>query len=214
MTATTPTHHSDAMNPKPASDIVAFLPSYMRIGEPEKRNYKPERYELGYITEGLDESVTTAHREVQWWLNDILHGATDRRRWLTLYGKSGCGKTHLAVYAIAVLKANGKQAQKWGWSKLKGRLLDGSCPGLWDQVVGMPYLAIDDIGADFMSSERAAGVSASLLYDLLEVRLGKWTLITSNLTPAELPDMRIASRLKRGQNVLVDMTTARDFSNL
>ena len=202
------------MKPKPASDIVAFLPSHMRIGEPEKRNYKPERYELGYVTDGLDGSVTTAHRAVQWWLNDILHGATDRRRWLTLYGKSGCGKTHLASAAIATLKARDLRAQNWGWSVLKGCLLDGRHPGLFDQVAKMPYLAIDDIGADYMSSEKAAGVSASLLYDLLESRLGRWTLITSNLTPAELPDMRIASRLKRGLNELVDMTTARDFSNL
>lgn len=202
------------MTPKPASDIIAFLPSYMRIGDPGKRSYEPERYELGFVTDGLDASVLLAHRAVQWWLNDILHGATDRRRWVTLYGKSGCGKTHLANTAIATLRARGKRAQKWGWSVLKRRMLDSDSPGLWEQIANMPHLAIDDIGADYMGSEKAAGVSASLLYELLEARLGKWTLITSNLTPAELPDMRIASRLRRGLNEMVDMTGAHDFATL
>lgn len=205
------------MQPKPADEILRYLPAHMRIGEPEPRKYKPERYELGYVTDGipgLAPCVNTAHKAIQWWLNDILHGASDRLRWVTLYGKSGCGKTYLINTAIATLKARGKRAQKWGWSALKGRLLDGNSPGLWEQVADMPHLAIDDIGADYMGSEKAAGVSASLLYELLEARLGKWTLITSNLTPAELPDMRIASRLKRGLNEVVDMTTAKDFSTL
>lgn len=188
-----------------------LLPAYMRVAEPPPRAYKPVRYELGYCVEGLPECVTTAHRTIQWWLNDILHGCTERRRWVTLYGRSGCGKTHLVTAACAILAQQGRRAQKWNWAKLRDRLLSGAYPGLREQVQSIPYLALDDIGAEYTESGKTAALSASLLYDILEARLGKWTLITSNLKPADMVDVRITSRLYRGLNELVDMSGAGDF---
>lgn len=191
--------------------IPNYLPDAMRLTEPPKRAYKAERYELGYQTEGLAPSVDAAHKAVQWWLNDILHGCRERRRWLTLYGRSGCGKTHLLSTAGVVLRERGKRVQKWRWTRLRGMLVDGEHPGLMEQLVDMPYLLVDDIGAEYTASDRAAALSASLLYELLEARLGKWTLITSNLAPADMVDVRITSRLYRGYNELVDMRDAKDY---
>lgn len=182
------------------------------IGQP--RGYKPERYELNFETNGLDRSVNEAHRAVQWWLNDILHGEKHRARWVTLHGIPGCGKTHLVRNAIRVLRAHGKQAQLWSWGELRDRLLGDDSPGLWHHVATLPYLALDDIFTGYMESDKSAALNASLLYDLLEARLEKWTLLTSNLAPENMPDMRIASRLVRGMSEVINMQGAQDYGVL
>lgn len=195
------------------TNISEILPAWMVATEADlnsKRNYKPERYELGYQTAGLAPCVDEAHKAVQWWLNDILHGQKNRARWITLHGTTGSGKTHLVRAAIATLRAHGKSAQRWPWGELRDMLL-GDNPGLWHQVATMPHLALDDIFTGYMESDKAAALNASLLYDLLEARLGMWTLITSNLSPADMPDMRIASRLFRGLNEVINMQGATDY---
>ena len=52
------------------------------------------------------------------------------------------------------------------------------------------------------------------LYDLLNSRLGRWTVITSNVNLqgiAEDIDGRIASRMIRGGSVVVEVDDARDY---
>lgn len=52
--------------------------------------------------------------------------------------------------------------------------------------------------------------------DLLDNRLRKWTVINSNLSRAKLAlfwDVRIASRLTRDGNTIVDLSNVRDFCN-
>lgn len=188
-----------------------FLPAALRLAVPPPRGYMPVRYGLGFCTQGLAPCVDAAHKAVQWWLNDILHGCRERRRWLTLFGRSGCGKSHLALAARGCLLAHGRRVQAWNWVRLRERLLGGCCPGLLGQVQELPLLVLDDVGAEFAASGRAAGVSASLLYRVLEARLGRWTLLTSNLAPADWVDVRLTSRLYRGLNELVDMSGAEDF---
>lgn len=181
-----------------------------------RRTYKDVvRYELGYETQGLHKSVTEAHRAVQWLLNDVVHRETALKRWVSLMGASGCGKSHLAAAAVRVLREQGFRARRvqcWSWRKVMGRLLED--PGLMSWLADLHVLALDDIGTGFTASQKAAALNASLLYELLEARLGKWTIITSNLSPgdvAETLDVRIASRLYRGLNVIVDMSCADDF---
>lgn len=197
-----------------ALSIDKILPAAMRLGAVPERGYKPVRYELGYHTEGLAVCVNDAHRAVQWWLNDILHGFKEGRRWLTLYGRSGCGKSHLMTAASAYLKAGlpVRSVQCWNWGVLMGRLLGGECPGLMEQVQRMPVLMLDDVGSELVASERAQSVAMRLLYDVLEARLGRWTMLTSNLAPADLPDVRVTSRLFRGMNEVVDMSAAGDYA--
>lgn len=191
--------------------LPEFLPEALRLHEPPPREYKPEAYPLGYQTEGLAPCVREAHRAVQWWLNDILHGCRERRRWLTLFGRSGCGKSHLAQAARACLKGYKRKVSLFNWSAMRDELLSDPQGGLMEYAQGRPILVLDDVGAEYMASERAERMSASLLYRLLEARLGKWTLLTSNLAPADWVDVRITSRLYRGLNELVDMSGAADY---
>lgn len=198
--------------------ITAVLPDYLtatKEAQSSKRDYKPVRYDLSYETEGLAPCVNEAHRAIQWWLNDALEGVQERVRWVTLHGSPGCGKTHLVRAATALIRANGKRAQTWKWRKLLDMLHDEvHYPGLWHWVTEMPYLALDDVFTGFMASEKATALQTSTLYDLLEDRLDKWTLITSNLSPDEMPDVRLASRLFRGNNVVVNMQGAADYAIL
>ena len=49
----------------------------------------------------------------------------------------------------------------------------------------------------------------------VDARLGKWTVITCNFSREEIAehmDVRIASRLGRGNNVIVDGICVRDYS--
>ena len=191
-------------------NIAQILPQWMQATneQDEGREYEMERYELGFRTDNLAPSVKEAYDAVQLWLNDILHGETARARWVTLHGAPGCGKSHLCIGAIGILKNNGKRAQKWSWIKLRDRIFSGEGSELIRWITKMPYLAIDD----FLSDDRAKGASVSLLYELMEARLGKWTLLTTNLVPDDIQDARITSRLVRGRNVVVDMQDADDYS--
>jgi DNA replication protein DnaC len=72
------------------------------------------------------------------------------------------------------------------------------------------FVALDDIGA-----ERASDFSVSKLDQVVDARLGKWTVITCNFSREEIAehmDVRIASRLGRGKNVIVDGIFVRDYS--
>jgi hypothetical protein len=55
--------------------------------------------------------------------------------------------------------------------------------------------------------ERASDFSVSKLNQVIDARLGKWTVITCNFSREEIAqrmDVRLASRLGRGKNVIVD----------
>lgn len=63
-------------------------------------------------------------------------------------------------------------------------------------------LAFDDLGA----SRDKTDFVPEAIYRLAASRLGKWTIWTTNFTPAEIADRldaRLASRLLRDDNVLV-----------
>ena len=205
------------MTPQGIGNILPVTLTQLHNAEnAPRRSYRcAVRYDLGYETEGLHPSVTEAHRAVQWLLNDVVHRETALKRWVSLMGASGCGKSHLAAAAVRVLREQGFRARRvqcWSWRKVMGRLLED--PGLMSWLADLHVLALDDIGTGFTASQKAAALNASLLYELLEARLGKWTIITSNLSPgdvAETLDVRIASRLYRGLNVIVDMSCADDF---
>ncbi len=181
-----------------------------------QRTYKgATKYELDYETAGLHMSVYEAFRATQWFLNDIQHKQTHLRRWLSLLGASGCGKTHLARKVVEVLKAEGRGerfVQFWSWRGAMQHVLADGAVMRW--LIDRPVLVLDDIGTGFTESTKARALNASLLYELLEGRLGKWTFLTSNLAPAHIEeqlDARIASRLYRGFNEIVNMSEAGDY---
>lgn len=191
-----------------------LIPRVLRRTEPGRREYKPRRYELFFETEGLAPCVTAAHRAVQWFINDVAHREEARRRWVTLFGRSGCGKTHLMLMAELRLREElpARSVQAWGWGDLLGKMLDGAHPGLLEQVQELPVLMLDDVGAELMESARWQSLCMRTLLEVLDARLGRWTMLSSNLAPEDMPDARVASRLFRGLNEVVDMRGADDYA--
>ena len=96
-----------------------------------------------------------------------------------------------------------------GWRKIVDHLRDGDYE-IMHAVCDDWFVALDDIGA-----ERSSDFSVSKLDQIIDARLGKWTVITCNFTReqiAEHMDVRIASRLGRGKNVIVDDINVLDYS--
>lgn len=205
------------MTPQGIGNILPVtLTQLHNEGNAPRRTYRcAVRYDLGYETDGLHPSVTEAHRAIQWFLNDVVNRQRNLSRWVSLMGASGCGKSHLAAAAVRVLHNLGfgdTRVQMWTWRNAMRRMMDDSGVMYW--LADLHVLVLDDIGTGFTASSKAAALTSSLLYDLLEARLGKWTILTSNLSPgdiAETLDVRIASRLYRGKNVIIDMTHASDY---
>lgn len=175
-----------------------------------------KQFDLNWVTPSwLSEDVRLMHREAQWFLNDLAHRRGKFKmapRWLVLCGPSGCGKSHLAQEirntARRELGFDERTAQMWKCSRYAERLRNG----YWDfqeHLMRLPLLVLDDLGA-----EQASDMWLGKLFDLLDGRLDKWTVITSNLSVsdvAEKLDVRIASRFRRGDNVLVSVKRAEDF---
>ncbi len=207
------------MTPQTTAKILAspqMVDSLQSAGKDiRERPYKPICYPLAFKVDGLAPCVRAAHQAVQWWLNDIMHSQHDRRRWVTLYGKTGTGKTHLAKMARAVIMNSGRRVMFRRW----GAALDAMLSGEWElmgEMARVPVLILDDVGMEYMGSDKSREINAAKLGELLDARLGMWTLITSNLTPEQLAhalggDTRVSSRLYRGGSELVDMTTAKDY---
>jgi DNA replication protein DnaC len=153
-------------------------------------------------------------------VRDMAIGADPR--FLSLLGSSGTGKTHLARRIARFFDANvsvsidpetgthlSRSGGFIGWRRIVDYLRDGDY-GIMDAVCHDWFVALDDIGA-----ERASDFSVSKLDQIIDARLGKWTVITCNFTReqiAEHMDVRIASRLGRGKNAIVDNINVADYS--
>lgn len=174
------------------------------------RVYKPVRYDMGGFDESVHPEVHGMHRAAQWFVNDILNKQRPRR-WLSLLGASGVGKTHLAEAVAAILKKERPSwlVQCWKWQKVVSIYRDGDF-GIVEHLVENPYvLVLDDIGA-----ENTTEAVRSMLVRIADGRLGKWTLWTSNLLSDDIGktiDVRIASRMYRGDNVVCEVENAPDY---
>ena len=154
-------------------------------------------------------------------VRDMAIGAAPR--WLSLLGWSGTGKTHLARGISRFFKANAsvyidpatgahlsRRGGFIGWRKIIDHLRDGDYE-IMRAVCDDWFVALDDIGA-----ERASDFSVSKLDQIVDERLGKWTVITCNFTRQQIADhmdVRIASRLGRGNNVIVDNINVLDYTS-
>jgi DNA replication protein DnaC len=159
-------------------------------------------------------------------IDDLFNNRTPR--WLSLLGTSGAGKTMLAkriskLFAtyrhqeIDWLRTKQTQSEaspygeiiRWrggyiNWGKAINRMLQGDYDFLHD-LRNYDFFALDDIVSEY---QKLRELSASKLYDVLESRLGKWTVITANLgleAIGNVLDPRIASRMIRNNSIVVDV---------
>ena len=159
--------------------------------------------------------------------------------WLTLWGRNpignGTGKTMLASLMKKALQAmlpsrdleeskthEGKPYRvydrrqtgiKWvEWAKwchlTRNPDTQRRADQMYEDMLTARCVILDDIGA-----ERQTENSMERLYSLLNARLGKWTILTSNLSPDDWKgiDSRISSRMIRDGNVHVCCETT-DFA--
>lgn len=136
-------------------------------------------------------------------------------RWLSFCGRSGTGKTHLASAVFKRLQPAFQDhpslltgAHRYTWPRLLPRLRDGAY-WLLDDIRDCHLLFLDDFG-----TERPTEFALEKLYEIIESRTRKWTLLTCNLSVAQIAermDTRIASRLVRDNSTVIDVD-APDFN--
>lgn len=146
--------------------------------------------------------------------------ANDTPCWLTLCGTSGGGKTHCAdaIFRSAIecnrISVSSNRCefyiQKIWWPGFINELRAGreSYERLKD-TSRWPLLYLDEIGA----TRDTTGFVADQLYVITAQRENKWTIVTSNLTFAQIGevDTRIASRCLRNDGIVVEINTV-DYS--
>jgi DNA replication protein DnaC len=138
--------------------------------------------------------------------------------WLSYCGKSGNGKTFLAdivyqhlgrvphVNHHPILKVGAWRVE---WPKLVSSLYNREHWHL-DDYAEANLILLDDICVDADSR----GLEREWLWRFLSRRMGRWTIITTNLSVADVAekiDTRIASRMLRDGNVVIETNTT-DFA--
>ncbi len=140
------------------------------------------------------------------------------RRWLSLLGPSGVGKTHVLKQALACLQSAAAHGH-WRIPTPTGHrspqmahlipavdLEDYRAPRDYARY---DLIYIEDIGSGAALDHRGPGaVTRSRIAELLQLRSGKWTLLDANFYRKEIEtqlDGRIASRLKRDGSWMVEV---------
>jgi hypothetical protein len=139
------------------------------------------------------------------------------RRWLSLLGPSGVGKTHVLKQALACLSAAAARGL-WKITTATGQRspeLAHLVPtvDLDDFRAAQDYakydlIYIEDIGSGATLERGAGAVTRSRVTELLQLRSNRWTLLDANLYRREIEtqlDGRIASRLRRDGSWMVEV---------
>ena len=207
-----------------ASDILAkfdpekWLQSLIQAmpdddAEPDTPPPPPARNALPpFVLDGVHPQVRAAHAAVMAWL-EAVRTRSAPPYWLSLLGVCGCGKSHLLRLAHQTLKNRGCHSQLWPWRRVLDMLRSGASD-LMLHLQDIPYLLLDDIGAEFTATEKALDFTLSTLCELWESRPNRWTMLTSNLLLKDLAaaDTRIASRLLRNHNQIATLDQAQDYA--
>lgn len=147
-------------------------------------------------------------------------------KWLSLLGSSGAGKSHIArrlrrVALERVSRHNTRVkvfergigplwASWYSWPIISAGFREGAYSVI-DEISAEWFVVLDDIGADHDPS----GVGNRSLYRILDERIGKWTVLTSNLSLESLAEInsRIPSRMHRNDSIIVNVDLP-DWSTL
>lgn len=137
-------------------------------------------------------------------------------RWLSFCGESWLGKTFLMelireaaptdCFAHPSFQRAGRKL-KWGdciWRLRNEETRAEACADI-DEALEHRLLLIDDIGGS-----KDSEFSASALFRIMEKRINRWTLITSNRSLKQIEDTidaRISSRMVRDRNVCLEIKT-------
>lgn len=142
--------------------------------------------------------------------------------WLTFCGDSGTGKTLLSKLCVKffrewldgfkderfdpVTEVRYRKGGMKNWGNVVRDMIEGDFSGIRDLREDW-IVCLDDIGAEYT---RNKDLSISKLYEILNGREGLFTIITANLSLAQIAeqmDTRIASRLIRNGSVVVEVQT-------
>lgn len=142
--------------------------------------------------------------------------------WLTFSGLSGTGKTYLATLVWQwYLRCGQYELNDAGdilsvrdgyyahWPTLRRKLANRDW-GMLDSLVDKHLLIMDEI----RESGEKTDVFREALSDLISCRMGRWTILTCNLSLDQIGkqiDTRISSRIVRDSNVLINFN-CQDFS--
>lgn len=147
-----------------------------------------------------------------------------RGRRLVIYGENGSGKSHTAKainhwanrIAMNIPLVDADQGIRLADSVIVNwpTVVDGFKTGQWDieDLFDASLLIIDDIGAEHDPSR----VGIEKLYLLLERREQKWTILTTNIHPANWEtkfERRVADRLLRNCEH-IDLTDVPSYSTI
>jgi DNA replication protein DnaC len=162
-------------------------------------------------------------------LEGMLNGAEDFCQamnkgsapyWISYLGGTGIGKTHLSKEIFRYVDNHYSHTELYqrrdgSYSNYREcifmdcrKLAKMARNGEYDSITNLSnvyFLVLDDLGAAYDRN----GYIASVYDELINDRLGKWTVITSNLDAEEISeqlDARIASRLVRNNSVRLDLT--------
>jgi DNA replication protein DnaC len=127
--------------------------------------------------------------------------------WLTLSGPNGIGKTHLARWLARRFESvlgTSLVPQVWTLGEIKRAYLGGGW-GLMGELAKAPWLVLDELGA-----EKGNDAFREAVIVLFLARMGKWTVITTNLGEREIEaayTARVTSRMNgRDGNVHLRMS--------
>ena len=173
-----------------------------------------EKLQSDFLTLG-DPELIRMKAAAEKFFCDVVRG--EKPYWISFLGTSGAGKTMLAKeifravwngprkFVHPVNKANLVRSCQWvSWRKASQEFLSGNFEISWDMCDDW-FVALDDIGANY---DTAKGLVNSKLGDIVDARIGKWTIVTCNLSLQQISDQmdaRISSRMIRGGSVVIDV---------
>ncbi len=162
---------------------------------------------------------------VQAFCSAILHHQ-EPRRWLSLLGPSGVGKTHVLKQALDCVRRHWRIKTTTGWrGPTAAHIIPAQDLGDWkaaQDYARHDLIFIEDIGAGADLSKGPGAVTRSRIAELLQLRSNRWTMLDANLyrgaCSGQCPpgrctcpnivnvfDGRIASRLKRDGSWLIEI---------